>query len=291
VIIQELFDQINLQAIEKYVDSNQEENLTLDFKLLNSSDLNHKDDKKNFSKALSGFANSSGGIVIWGVDCRKNDEGVDCANGIVEITNVDMLLARCNEFSGIAVSPIVDGIKHKKIYTSPPKGFVITLVPESEKGPHMAKLGEDRYYKRSGDSFYKMEHFDIADMFSRRRRPNLVLDYIVKGSTRIIIRIRNDGRGSAIAPYLWVKCPPGHGINIYGADGNGNWNLPPLLSRDLTDFGGTTQHVIHPGTAIEVFVFQRNDNKDVVGPQEIQYGVAAMDVPLREDKLVIYTKE
>lgn len=29
----------------------------------------------------------------------------------------------------------------------------------------MAKLEEDRYYKRSGDSFYRMEHFDLEDMF------------------------------------------------------------------------------------------------------------------------------
>ena len=27
---------------------------------------------KNFSKAIAGFANSEGGIVIWGVDCRQN---------------------------------------------------------------------------------------------------------------------------------------------------------------------------------------------------------------------------
>ena len=152
----------------------------------------------------------------------------------------------------------------------------------------MAKLGEDRYYKRSGDSFYRMEHFDIADMFGRRRRPNLMLDYIRKRPNRIVIRIRNDGRGTAIAPYLWIRCPPGHGINIHGSDGNLSWNLPPLPSTGLEAFGGTTQHTIHPGTTIDVFVFQRNDDKDVVGPQEIQYGVAAIDVPLREDKLIIY---
>jgi hypothetical protein len=56
----------------------------------------------------------------------------------------------------------------------------------------------------------------------------------------------------------------------------------------MTVFGRTTQDVIHPGTAIEVFVFQQNDNKDVVGPQEIQYEIAAIDVQLRENKLVIY---
>jgi hypothetical protein len=283
----DMYDQIDFQTIQKYVEAGQEENLTLDFKSLNSSDLSNRDDRKNFAKALSGFANSSGEIVVWGVDCRKNEEEVDCANSIVENKNVDILLSRCNELTGIAVSPIVDGIQHKKIYSTPPKGLVVTMVPESDRGPHMAKLGEDRYYKRSGDSFYRMEHFDIADMFGRRRRPNLVLDYIPKGKTRIVIRIRNDGRGTAIAPYLWVKFPPGHGMNPHGSDGNGNWNLPHVISRGPTAFAGTTQDVIHPGTAIEVFVFQRNDDKDVVGPQEIQYGVAAMELPLREDKLVM----
>jgi hypothetical protein len=284
----DMYDQIDYQTIQKYVEAGQEENLTLDFKSLNSSDLSNRDDRKNFAKALSGFANSSGGMVVWGVDCRKNEEGVDCANSIVENNNVDILLSRCNELTGIAVSPIVDGVQHKKIYSTPPKGLVVTMVPESDRGPHMAKLGEDRYYKRSGDSFYRMEHFDIADMFGRRRRPNLVLDYIEKGRTRIVIRIRNDGRGTAIAPYLWVKFPPGHGMNPYGSDGNLNWNLPPVRSRGPTAFAGTTEDVIHPGTAIEVFVFQRNDDKDFVGPQEIQYGVAAMELPLREDKLVIH---
>jgi hypothetical protein len=39
----------------------------------------------------------------------------------------------------------------------------------------MAKLGEDRYYKRSGDSFYRMEHFDLEDMFGRRQKPILAV--------------------------------------------------------------------------------------------------------------------
>ncbi|MBW9235526.1 ATP-binding protein, partial [Leptospira santarosai] len=67
----------------KMIDEQQEENLFLDFKLktdATSSNLS-KDDKKNYAKALSGFSNTSGGIIIWGVDCRKNEEGVDGASG------------------------------------------------------------------------------------------------------------------------------------------------------------------------------------------------------------------
>jgi hypothetical protein len=52
----------------------------------------------------------------------------------------------------------------------------------------MAKLGEHRYFKRSGDSFYRMEHFDLEDMFGRRQKPKL--------SIRVVRRIEDlEGRG------------------------------------------------------------------------------------------------
>ncbi len=40
----------------------------------------------------------------------------------------------------------------------------------------MAKLGEDRYYKRNGQQFLKMEHFDLEDMFGRRQKPDLKIN-------------------------------------------------------------------------------------------------------------------
>jgi hypothetical protein len=33
------------------------------------------DDRKNLAKAIAGFGNSEGGVVVWGVDCRRTDEG------------------------------------------------------------------------------------------------------------------------------------------------------------------------------------------------------------------------
>ena len=124
-----------------------------------------RNDRKNLAKAVSGFANSDGGIIVWGIDARRNANGIDCASGKSEIQNVDLLLIKLNEHTGQAVSPFPDGVMHKPIKTGSSSGFVITLVPASSRGPHMAKLEEDRYYKRSGDSFYRMEHFDLEDMF------------------------------------------------------------------------------------------------------------------------------
>jgi hypothetical protein len=56
------------------------EDLHLDFKQLQRP-FEHRDDKRNLAKALSGFANSDGGIIIWGIDAREKNGEPDCSNG------------------------------------------------------------------------------------------------------------------------------------------------------------------------------------------------------------------
>jgi hypothetical protein len=152
--LEQLFDSLSAGDLDSYIVAGQEEHLLLDFKTITKSDLSHSDDKKNLAKAISGFANSSGGIVIWGIDARKNQNGIDCAVGKEEIKSLSMFLSRLNEFTGLAVSPIADGVRHRSILTGVDEGFAISLIPESDS-PYMAKFHEDRYYKRSGDSFYR----------------------------------------------------------------------------------------------------------------------------------------
>jgi hypothetical protein len=48
------------------------EHLLLDFKTVNSASFN-RDDRRSLACALSGFANSSGGLIVWGVDARSPD--------------------------------------------------------------------------------------------------------------------------------------------------------------------------------------------------------------------------
>jgi len=54
---------LDFSRLKEFLDIEQEENLYLDFKTVNDSRLTNRYDKKNFAKALSGFANSSGGII------------------------------------------------------------------------------------------------------------------------------------------------------------------------------------------------------------------------------------
>ena len=80
--MEEYFAKIDLSEIERYIEESQEEHIALEFKTVNHpiyNDGNKNDDKKNFSKVLSGFANSNGGIVIWGIKAQKNLSGQDVA--------------------------------------------------------------------------------------------------------------------------------------------------------------------------------------------------------------------
>jgi len=283
--LEEFFDSLDLQTIQEFIDIHRQEDLYLEFKSVSSRPFN-KDDKKNFAKALSGFANSSGGIVVWGINARKN-AGVDSASEQRPIAGLSRFLSDLNSFTGQFVSPVVDGVQHKKIPNGEDIGFAASLIPESESGPHMAKGGENRYYKRSGDSFYVMEHFDLEDMFGRRPHPNLKLTVKVEtGAIRgngldkeavVILGLTNIGRGVAKFPYLALNVNPPYKMR-YGLDGNGNTGLPHLVqSRETVHrriFGGSPGIVVYPDAELDVTAVRIRIHKGTPPPDLlIQYSI------------------
>lgn len=92
--IDTLFNNLDENMLNQYIKNNQEENLYLEFKEGSNVKLTHPDDKKNFAKALSGFANSSGGLIVWGIKATKNNQGIDCACGSSEIEPLSLFLSR-----------------------------------------------------------------------------------------------------------------------------------------------------------------------------------------------------
>lgn len=282
---------MNIETIRQFVENRREEDLYLDFKNVLDPSLN-RSDRKNLAIALSGFANSDGGIVVWGVDARPNDQGIDCATQLRDIANAQQCLTRLNEFTGQCVSPLVDGVIHKAIRSNGDAGFCASLIPASDSGPHMAKGGEDHYYKRSGSAFYKLEHFDIADMFGRRRRPVLSVRLLPEGEGRsLLVAVRNDGRGVARAPYLGLELPTSYRASAYGADGNGRFGLRPLGQHDARcSFGGDSTTVIHVGQELIVTQLQASattpDGRPILdGVQRFRYDLAAEDIDMTTGEL------
>lgn len=223
----ELFESIDREKLEEFVREGKEENLHLDFKTTKGSEFKSDDDKSSLAVALSGFANSDGGIIVWGVDCRKNENQVDCAQDFKFVENVSLFLTKLNDLTGDAVRPLVDGVLHKAIKIDSQRGCVVSLIPASDLAPHRAEFRSHLYYKRSGSSFYMMEHFDLADMFGRRIKPALSVEIEIHSHDHphysvIKFFIRNVGR--SVAKY--------YGANIEVSPLGGNIELmnvvPPL---------------------------------------------------------------
>jgi hypothetical protein len=291
----QIFDSLSMATLEEYIAYAQEENLHLEFKCLNSADMRGRDDRRNFACVISGFANAAGGIIVWGIQARNNDNQVDCATALMAIPNVALLVSRLNQLTGEAADPIADGIRNRVVHASATgEGFAATLAPESESGPHMAKLGENRYYKRSGDSFYTMEHFDIADMFGRRRKPQLEFyaRSVPANAGQIVVGLVNKGRATAYAPYLRVTIPPPFSRSRYGVDGNGSHGLPflPAQSRlDSYSFGASTDFLIHPGVDVDIALFWDNNNVTPIPPTGVKicYSFSCSNQPLSVGEHVI----
>jgi len=293
----EIFSSLDIDGLQEFVDTQQEENLFLDFKRINKPDLTNGDDKRNLAKSLSGFSNSSGGLIVWGVDARKNKQGIDCACELIVIPGVKRFLARLNELTGMAVSPLVDGVQHRVIEADADGGYVVTYIPESNSGPHMAKMGEDRYYKRSGDSFYRLEHFDLEDMFGRRPKPVLECTAKVRGSgleSQVIIGIKNSGRGMAKAPYIAFGCSTPFILNSYGLDGNMNEGMKRLPHIGTTlpyKYGEGSNVVIHPGITHDVasiwLGLSPRDKKKPENDLRITFSLAAEGFPVKNGEIVL----
>jgi Putative DNA-binding domain len=287
-----LFDELTLRDLERYVADGQEEHLHLDFKTVRDPGMTSGDDKRNFACSVSGFANSAGGLIVWGVEARKNPAGVDCAVSLKQIPSPRTLLTRLNSLSGEATEPSVDGTLHRVVEADPDNGFVLTLVPESDRGPHMAKLGENRYYKRSGDSFYRMEHYDIADMFARRRQPVLEVFWRLTGLYEIHIGLRNVGRATARAPFFAFECNGPMTRSRWGLDGNGTEGLTWLRAANSGlqwTYGGGMDFALHPGMAHEVACLNLGIPKahEPTEDLRLKYAVAAEDHPLGRGELTV----
>lgn len=163
-----------LTEIDGLIADRQSEELFLDFK--QSADKGegsrlHDDDRKNLGKALSGFGNSEGGIIIWGVDCRPNATVGDVAARKVPIENPRRFKSWLEgAVSGCTVPPH-PMVQHHAIESDSGRGFVVSYIAKSALAPHQCLKPSLQYYIRAGSDFVPTPHAVLLGMFGRRPQP------------------------------------------------------------------------------------------------------------------------
>jgi hypothetical protein len=219
---EEIFEKLRREgesAIDEFILIRQSEELYLDFK--RSADDGsgpralHDNDRNNLAKAISGFGNSEGGVVIWGVDAHPGMDFADVAQAKRPIENIARFVSWLEgTVSGRTVAAHTR-VQNLAIDIGSGKGFVATLIPKSELAPHQC-IFDSRYYMRAGSNFLPVPHAVLAGMFGRRPQPVLFQTFIA-GPAHVMAFPNEPDRPTQIEVSL--------GFQIY--------NRGPVLARDL----------------------------------------------------------
>lgn len=257
--------------VDNVVKAGHSETLHVDFKQKHSpaTATFDKDDKRNLAEALSGFANAEGGLIVWGIDARRVGD-VDQAVRLAPLQDVRGVLSELAQLTPEMASPPILGVTHSAIVNPIDSnvGVVLTYVPESDRGPHMARgPGQHRYYRRNGNRFSQLEHYEVADLFGRRAHPVLevrtswgveMVGYSAgEGATarvNIHFTLENHGRGLAMYPSLTLAQPSGsYRIAVYTGQHGGAHPLRsvPAPRNWWLRFAGGADTVVYPDDEFE----------------------------------------
>ncbi|OGT82092.1 MAG: hypothetical protein A3H91_10295 [Gammaproteobacteria bacterium RIFCSPLOWO2_02_FULL_61_13] len=167
-------------ALDELIADREPESLFLDFKRSPNDGAARQlapEDNKNLSKAISGFANSSGGVVVWGVDCRRdNATGNEVADKhpLLDAGGFNTKLQSAISRTTIPPHPGIQVVSFDEPGRAP-VGYVAVLVPQSVIGP-IRSVVTNHYHIRTGSDFGIVPHDVLAGMFGRAPQPNADLN-------------------------------------------------------------------------------------------------------------------
>ncbi len=168
----------------------EQESLILDYK--GSDALQKTESRKNeLSKDVSAFANSAGGILVYGVEENGHipvgiDAGCD-PNDISKEWLEQVINSRIHRrIDGIVINPIaLSGEKYGRV-------IYVVVVPPSLRAPHMAS--DNRFYKRFNFQSVAMEEYEVRDVSRRIDTPELDISIEIRSMARAkkVLSLRGD---------------------------------------------------------------------------------------------------
>jgi hypothetical protein len=184
-------------ALEALCSSGEPEGLQLEFK--EKEDASHgnlsKPDKRAIAEAVSSFANSDGGVLIYGVRSDKRGD-VDVATELRPIEDIDAFASAFRVVCAVNISPELSAVNLSVIYADKARrrGFLVCEIQRSNSRPHMSTaVGVHSYYRRSFTGSALMTPSEIRDQILAIREAALVPEITI-------------GRGGSYHPgYEWIS--------------------------------------------------------------------------------------
>lgn len=162
--------------------------------------------RQELAEAISGFANSGGGTILWGVSTTPHSHSkIDVLTQIEEIGAVRNFKKQIDLATITLMDPQTVSCQSKLILKNPSdtKGIIVTLVPPTSGDP-VRSTTDREFYIRVGANFNKMPYETIKRMFAGSAGPDLAVLFdkrLVKkqsdGSWKIPIILKNHSSAAA----------------------------------------------------------------------------------------------
>jgi len=177
---QQFFNSLRTYAdLEALIAEGETEGLYLECKSPSSPILN-KDLRVMLAKAISGFANSSGGVVAWGISTTKHQHGgLDVLSQLEPIANCNNFMRQVMRSSITVTTPRVQSIESRIILAQPgaTRGIVLTYIPQTLGDP-VRSTEDDHFYFRSGDEFTIAPYELIKRLFAATESSDLSVHFL-----------------------------------------------------------------------------------------------------------------
>lgn len=181
----------SIPDLQKLISNEVQESIHLDYK--DSRAINRKK-RHEISKDVSAFANSDGGILVYGITEEQHlPVAIDCG-----VDHASFTREWLEEVITSNVQPTIEGLSIVQIPLSSEKSVYVIRVPKSSRAPHQEQSSK-RYYRRYNFKSQPMEDYEIQDIRSRTLSVfSLVnFDVIFENSNMAYFQIENTGNYAA----------------------------------------------------------------------------------------------
>lgn len=169
----------NQKKIEEYITNQIEENLNLDYKAAGS--LQRNDAKANeISKDVSAFANSDGGIIIYGI--KEDSINKHLPESIDPINRHEISKEWLEQVIHSRIRPKIEDIEIYPVPIDNSTNLVVYVV-EIHQSTTAHQANDKKYYKRYNFSSEPMYDYEIRDIFNRTKHPKIDLEFWISKKT------------------------------------------------------------------------------------------------------------
>ena len=147
------------------------------------------------AKDVSAFANSDGGVIIYGVEEYEHKPvKIDCGVPHKRYTREwleDLIQGN--------ITPRIEQLTILQLPVSPTHSMYVVGVQKSERAPHQERTGL-RYYKRHNFKSSPMEDYEIQDIRNRvvSSAPSVVVDVEIEQGSMFNLYVENVGNEAAL---------------------------------------------------------------------------------------------